>query len=645
MRLFFFFLLTYCFISVGLFGQEEKQSREDLRGLWRERLNTLLNQGIINENNQAISLDDLEQFLDNPLDINKVSVEELRQIPFLTDFQVYQFIHYRTNKGGQLLSLADLKSIKSWDRETLLVVLPLLKGADDEDLSQNKQINQEGRSKFNLLYGKRQRAGDEQYLGSPSAFALRYQYHKGEKFRLFLGAEQDYCEPWSYQKHRGFDSYAYSLSAKNFLGLEKVVLGDFRVSWGEGLCLKQGFRLMDYSTSSTYANKLTAVAGLSESNKFRGLAGQWRKGKITLMAFASYRKLDGNIKDDNFIYALSEAGLHRTEKDFERRRQVPLRTAGVQFSLGFRQFNFSLHHLYYDFSKKYTLAHATGASQISDLNAIQQHYNTALSYRWHSRRGDINVSGELARNRLGALAYVQNSSIHFSNLGDFNLRFRSVSPRYWAYYGQTTTHYLRPNNERGLTLAFKSRELIKRTELSTYFDIYKGVKPFDNGKERGGKAFAMSLTYKPIQRFSLQSRFSLKQDLDKPYRLRLGLRAIHQLNQATRLETGIATSRAKGEWAYLLYNKCRYQVSEKIKLNTSILYHNVPNWDGRIYYYEPQLNYQYQSLFLYHKGFRFATTLQVRLGKRWNLASKFAYHRLSHLPKANTEFALLLSYR
>ncbi len=625
-------------------GQESKSSKEILREQWQERLNTLIDNGLISEKAQSISLEDLEHLLDNPIDINKANAQDLRQIPFLTDFQIHQLIHHRTNRAGERLKLEDLKTIKSWDRATLLAVLPLLKSSENDSLAEKLNSPKEGKTKFNLLYSKEKRAEKEQYIGSPSALAVRFQYKKGNKINLFLGAEKNAYEPWRYQSHRGFDSYAYSLSLQNFLTMKKFVVGDFRISWAEGLCLNQGFRLMNYNTGG-YMNRLSGISGLSEGRKFRGLAGQWRSGKLSLMAFASQRKLDGRIDNDGRIYNLSEMGLHRTAKDFERRKQVPLRTAGIQLSLELGKLNLSLHHLYYDFSKKYTLAKGTGASKIPELRDINNHYNSAISYSWYSRQGYVKLSGELARNKLGGIAYVQNSSMHFTNIGDVNLGFRYISPKYWAYHAQTKTHALRPNNEQGVRLAFTSRELLRNTELRTYLDLYKELKNFNNKTLQGGQTFGFTLNHKFSQRLNLEARLSIKKNTDELSRLRLGLRTKYQPNKSILFDTGISSSRANEQWGYLLYNKMYYQISNSIKLKTSVLYHDVANWSGRIYYYEPQLNYQYQPLFLYRKGYRLAMTLQGQISKHLYLSSKVSYHHFNHLSQNRTSFSLLLSIK
>ncbi len=630
----------------SLFGQNKSSNKDLWANLWQNSLLELFEDGQITAQELSTSRENLERLLDEPIDINQGRAEDFRKIPFLSDFQIYQLIHYRTNRHQHKLFLSDLKTIKSWDRETLLRVLPFLRGAEDEDTDQrNPYLFTEGKTKFNLLFGKRHQAEDEQYLGSPSALALRCQYLKPNKFKIFLGAEQDYCEPWQWYKHKGFDSYAYSFALKDRLNFKQIILGDYRVSWGEGLCLRQGFRLRDYTPSLTYRNRLSAISGLSKSNKFRGIATLWSKGKVSLMAFVSKRHLDGRIDEDNFIYGLSENGLHRTEKDWERRGQVPMRSIGFQTAFSLGQLSFALHHLYYDFTKDYYLAHATGASRIGALDAIQEHHNTGFSYQWHSRRGTTAFSGELARNSLGALAYTQSASLHLNLLGDFALRFRSISPRYWAYYAQTSTHFLRPNNERGLTLIFSSRELINNTKLDTYIDLYKSIEPFDNGAERKGKLFGLKVIHRINTQLNLESQLSLRQDNNEASRLRFGLKARQKINQSITSDLGLTTSKAQDEWGYMLYHKARYELNKKMDISSSILYHNIPNWAGRIYYYEPQLPYQYQSLFLYKKGFRASLRLQLKLNKHWSLGAKFAYHSFKQSLETRKLIALSLSFR
>ena len=81
--------------------------------------------------------DQISQSEDNPidqqnferlpiLDVNKAAFEELKNIPWLTSFQIHNLLdHIRNN--GPLLSLYELQAVPGWDLGTIRLTTPLLK--------------------------------------------------------------------------------------------------------------------------------------------------------------------------------------------------------------------------------------------------------------------------------------------------------------------------------------------------------------------------------------------------------------------------------------------------------------------------------------------------------------------------------------
>ena len=59
-----------------------------------------------------------------PLELNTLHEEELRQLPFLSDYQIYQLLRFRSDQG-QLLSLGQLKLVPGWDAATLRLFVPI----------------------------------------------------------------------------------------------------------------------------------------------------------------------------------------------------------------------------------------------------------------------------------------------------------------------------------------------------------------------------------------------------------------------------------------------------------------------------------------------------------------------------------------
>ena len=83
----------------ALFAPVYAQSSPDsllLQDGWSSFIESQLQVGLLSEEeaqSAAMLYDELRR---TPLDINVVSAEELRRIPLLTDYQIYQFIYYRT---------------------------------------------------------------------------------------------------------------------------------------------------------------------------------------------------------------------------------------------------------------------------------------------------------------------------------------------------------------------------------------------------------------------------------------------------------------------------------------------------------------------------------------------------------------------
>src|SRR5688572_797568 len=73
--------------------------------------------------------ENLLQLLSRPLDLNKVTVEELRLLKILSEEQIISFFDYR-EKNGKLLSIYELQAVPLFDLETILKVAPLVKVKD-----------------------------------------------------------------------------------------------------------------------------------------------------------------------------------------------------------------------------------------------------------------------------------------------------------------------------------------------------------------------------------------------------------------------------------------------------------------------------------------------------------------------------------
>ena len=77
--------------------------------------------------------ENLTLLLTNPVDLNKVSADDLRQFYFLSEKQIQQFLQYR-DEQGELLSVYELQAIPGFDQNSINMLAPLVKVVAPEDM-------------------------------------------------------------------------------------------------------------------------------------------------------------------------------------------------------------------------------------------------------------------------------------------------------------------------------------------------------------------------------------------------------------------------------------------------------------------------------------------------------------------------------
>ena len=175
-----------------------------------------------------------------PLELNTLHEEELRQLPFLSDYQIYQLLRFRSDQG-QLLSLGQLKLVPGWDAATLRLFVPIAVCRYAPPTGSLAVL--EGRGQLELGYRRREgrppRVGQ---LGAEDAALLSAYYQRQERLQLYVAGAKGYGEPWSWRGRRGFDSYNVSLRLGREGLLRQLVLGDYRMACGLGLAtIRWGF--------------------------------------------------------------------------------------------------------------------------------------------------------------------------------------------------------------------------------------------------------------------------------------------------------------------------------------------------------------------------------------------------------------------
>ena len=78
--------------------------------------------------------------------------------------------------------------------------------------------------------------------GSPDHFCFKYQFKANDWFSISFSGEKDKEEflKWD-KKQKGFDFYSGNIQLVNIGCIKKIVIGDFRAQFGEGLILGSSY--------------------------------------------------------------------------------------------------------------------------------------------------------------------------------------------------------------------------------------------------------------------------------------------------------------------------------------------------------------------------------------------------------------------
>src|SRR5262249_18409346 len=144
-------------------------------------------------------IDELENFKEHPINLNKATSEELDDFPLLDAQQISNLLEY-ISKNGKLISIYELQAVSGFDLPVINRILPYV--MVDADVKEVKVPVKQLLSKGTFVFVSRYRQTVERsagysrfdgsgYLGKPFSLYERFRYAYGTKLSYGLTAEKD----------------------------------------------------------------------------------------------------------------------------------------------------------------------------------------------------------------------------------------------------------------------------------------------------------------------------------------------------------------------------------------------------------------------------------------------------------------------
>jgi len=654
-----FFVLN-CGITASAQSEPFQWTAENLEELNREPES---------ENEVRMLMEEQDEMKAKPVNLNTGAEEDLMRIPFLNSLQRKNLLDY-LKEYGEVFSVFELLSVQGFDSALVMKITPFI---SFPRVSQSPRLTLKNLAKYgknDMLISAstvfprsqgylsantcKETGSTNYYPGNPYGISFRYAYSFGEKLAAGFSGDKDAGEQFfAGGQKNGMDYYSAYISYSGRRILKRLILGNFRAGWGLGLTFNTAgsFGLYPGFNQEFFARGgIRPTQSISESTLLKGIAISIGAGRFTLSGICSFKKRDANVIETNTasgravsFSSFVTTGYHRTEAEIVKKGKVSefifggnLGFRGNFFSLGITAYSVSLGadlkprpELYNHFAFSGKRNFVTGA----DVNVF---------YRF------IRISGEISRCANGSFAWV--SALNFNPDPRLSgvLLYRDYPCSFQNLYSNCFSRNSNSSNERGWYISI-SASLPYHFNLSLFADFcsfpwakYQVNMP-TSGKEAGAMlTWPMNKSLNIVLRYMYSSGETNVNDDEALVRIpgigqttdfRVQLNWI--VSQAVSLESRVEVKKSgqgvkQGTPGWLMFQDISVKAL-KIPLRIFFRYSvfDCPQYDSRIWAYEPDVLYGYSMPSYYGRGIRVCTFLRYPAGRHLVFSFKAGLTRYS----------------
>jgi len=527
------FRLVVALITIFLFRNDAFAQKEN----FDENLIQRIMENLSEESDDQIDIEpvlqDLIYYQQNPLNLNKADYKQLNELALLSPAQIDALFQHII-KGGKLLNIYELQSIKYFDLNTIEQILPFVTvGGNIDDLNISvKKLLTGGKHQVITRYEEvlEDKAGYlvGNYLGHPAKLYARHRYEYNKNISYGITAEKDAFEPFGAPYNKaGFDFYSAHLYLKDYGPLKYTAIGDYKMNIGQGLAMWNDFatRKSDEVMSiMKNAYLLKPYTSVSEYDYLRGIAGTISIGQIDLTAFGSYKGLDANViaidtltEDVELISSIQIGGNHRTLNELEDKKTITETLGGLSLVYDTRSLEVGVAGIYSKLSDP--LQRQNRVENLFRFNSNEL-VNASFNYRFLAQNfhffGELAISNDLIANNLNKTGFASINGVLVSvdPKVRFSLVHRYFNKYYEARYAKVFAEGSNPNNENGLYLGLIVNPNA-RVVISAYADTYKHnwVKTRAKAPSKGFD-YRTKVIYRPSRKIELSVRYRNERKLE-----------------------------------------------------------------------------------------------------------------------------------
>lgn len=621
---YFISLLVSLLMAIFLFGDVAyPQAVPDTVRTAEDDLERILED--FDPDDEDINPEELVQFLtdllNNPININSASLDELAPIPGLNPRLAQSIINYRRTKPFE--SIDELTEVAGIGQSTLERMRPYItigpraaltrqlllspgywvEGGRLEVFSRMQTVLEE-----QVGYTPPETEGQSRYAGSQIRYYQRFNY-RSRRLSLNLTQNKRPGEPLG--GPLDFDFQSWHIGVQDVGLLRRLVIGDYGIWAGQGLVLWTGLAFGKgrevIRAPSRSERGLQPYQSTEETRFMRGVAATVG-GDLQVTGFYSRRPLSATVVQGDSIRFPSSTGFHRTQTERDRRFNTELEMYG-----GRVRYNSAIGIIgatgYYAEYNRYIVP----GTALHNKHDFEGTVASAFGVDYRLFLGPVTVFGEGARSRNGGLGLVSGLEYPIDPNTSLVAVYRNYGKDFQSLYGAGFGEVSGlPRNEEGLYIGFAHRfnDIIR---FSGYFDQFRFPAPrFGTRQATSGYDWLGAVDL----RFSraLQGTFIARSKIrENDYRItdtfgreinvmgqdaRTSLRAQldYQVTPSIRTRTRFEWVRARDrddepEFGNLIFQDIRWTPNSRLTLDMRLTLFQTDSFTSRVFAFENDMLY------------------------------------------------------
>ena len=593
-----------------------------------------------------------EYYLENPLNINKATKDELIQLDLLNELQINELLLHR-ERLGDFLTIYELQTLNSWDAAFIQLIMPFItinNRSENPPLSWSELIHKgkiEGVTRYQHSLQKSigymnvpdsiKMNSNSYYWGNSDYYLTKIRYNYLQRVSIGLTAEKDAGEPFFQNVNKkGFDFYSFHLNLKGGKYLKNVLVGDYHIQIGQGLNCWTSFALgksLELTTCKKNAQVIRPHTSTDENRFFRGVALDFSYKRFTLLFFASNNKKDASLSMDSIgqVMSVLTTGYHRTKSEIARKDQLTEKIIGTYLRYDIGTLHVGVATIFTHFSS--VLNKNSTPYNVYDFRG-QQYQSSSVDYSYAFK--NMLLFGELSYVDFSRkTAFLHGILFALDQKTSLSLVYRNYDKGYETIYNAGFSEGNSVQNEKGIYVGITIKPNQQWT-IQGYSDFfrYPWLKYQVNLPSKGMEN-VVQVTYKPSKTIECYLRYRGQNteqnsllasqeidDLVSVFQQNIRLDLNYKMNEnwalRSRIEGVTLTRKDRAyESGILIFQDINY-VFKSIPLEYVFRFvlFDTDSYATRIYGYEANPLYQYSCPAFFGKGSRTYLLIRYTFFKR-----------------------------